>query len=394
MAWETALFTDVVSDVTSGNTKLKTQDYKKLGKYPVIDQGASLIGGYSDENISVKSPPPYVIFGDHTCSIKYVDFPFILGADGVKVLQPNTLVLDTKYLYFYLKSVELPNTGYDRHFKYLKRVQIPLPPLPEQQRIATLLEKVDHLRQLRQQALRRLDDLVQATFLEMFGDPVTNPKGWETELLSHIALVRSGVTKGRKLSLEEVVSVPYMRVANVQDGYLNLDEIKNISVLPSDVEKYALQSGDLLLTEGGDLDKLGRGAIWKSQIEHCIHQNHIFCVRLETEKVRPEYLSALVGSAYGKRYFLRQAKQTTGIASINSTQLKAFPVQKPSLSLQLSYEAAIKQINTQKHNHHTALTQLDTLFNALMQQAFTGQLQWNSNTVAQAQEQLRLPLPL
>ncbi len=283
------------------------------------------------------------------------------------------------------KAAAIP--GLNRNDVY--ELKISLPPLPEQQRIATLLEKVDHLRQLRQKSLCRLDDLVQATFLEIFGDPVMNPKGWKTDLLSQVAWVRSGVTKGRKLAPEEVISVPYMRVANVQDGYLSLDEIKNILVLPSDVEKYSLQLGDLLLTEGGDIDKLGRGAIWGNQIESCIHQNHIFCVRLKTKELRPEYLSALVGSAYGKRYFLKQAKQTTGIASINSTQLKAFPVQKPSLSLQLTYEDAIKQINTQKHHHQIALSQLDTLFNSLMQQAFTGQLKWRDDN--HTPQQLSLP---
>jgi type I restriction enzyme S subunit len=269
---------------------------------------------------------------------------------------------------------------------------IPLPLLHEQQRIAALLEKVDHLRALRRQALKRLDDLVQATFLEMFGDPVTNLKGWKTVSLSNLAMVRSGVTKGRKLNADEIVEIPYMRVANVQDGYLNLSEIKTIEVLPSDIKKYALESGDVLLTEGGDLDKLGRGAIWQNEIVPCIHQNHIFCVRLQPEYVMPEYFSSLIGSRYGKNYFFKQAKQTTGIASINSRQLKAFPVQVPPLELQKRYSKFVLTLEIKKNSYKGSLTKLDTLFNTLMHQAFSGELNWKEVEQTIGSGQLALPL--
>ena len=114
----------------------------------------------------------------------------------------------------------------------------------------------------------------------MFGDPVTNPKEWKEIKLKEISEIVSGVTKGRKLTGKSTIFVPYLRVANVQDGYLDLTEIKDIEVLPSDIEKYALQDGDILLTEGGDPDKLGRGTVWNGQIPMCIHQNHIFRVRV------------------------------------------------------------------------------------------------------------------
>ncbi len=126
------------------------------------------------------------------------------------------------------------------------------------------------------------EDLLRSVFLEMFGDPVTNPKGWEEAALTDVAEIVSGVTKGRKLGGKQTVFAPYLRVANVQDGYLNLSEIKEIEVLPTDIEKYRLLDGDILLTEGGDPDKLGRGTVWREHIEGCIHQNHIFRVRIRT----------------------------------------------------------------------------------------------------------------
>ncbi|WP_372935372.1 restriction endonuclease subunit S, partial [Mariniphaga sediminis] len=211
--------------------------------------------------------------------------------------------------------------------KWIEQYKIPLPPIAEQKRIATILDKADALRQRNKQLLAAYDELLQSVFLELFGNPVRNEQNWPVKLLSDVSEVVSGVTKGRKLKKEDVISLPYIRVANVQDGHLDLNEIKTIDALPKDLEKYRLFAGDILLTEGGDADKLGRGAVWKGQIDDCIHQNHIFRLRIKkNESLTEDYLSALIGSGYGKRYFLKASKQTTGIASINSTQLKKFPV--------------------------------------------------------------------
>jgi type I restriction enzyme S subunit len=144
----------------------------------------------------------------------------------------------------------------------------------------------------------------------------------------------SGITKGRKIDSTVTVEVPYMAVANVQDGSLKLDNVKKIEATPEEIHRYRLLPGDLLLTEGGDPDKLGRGAIWNGEITSCIHQNHIFRARKASEYVDMEYLAHLVSSPYGKQYFLRQSKQTTGIASINMGQLKRFPVPLPPLEEQ------------------------------------------------------------
>ena len=144
----------------------------------------------------------------------------------------------------------------------------------------------------------------------------------------------SGITKGRKIDSTVTVEVPYMAVANVQDGSLKLDNVKTIEATPEEIHRYQLMPGDLLLTEGGDPDKLGRCAIWNGEISSCIHQNHIFRARKASQHVDMEYLAHLVSSPYGKRFFLRQSKQTTGIASINMGQLKRFPVPLPPLEEQ------------------------------------------------------------
>ncbi|PLX10175.1 MAG: restriction endonuclease [Marinilabiliales bacterium] len=294
-------------------------------------------------------------------------------------LRPKSDILDNKYLYHYLNTDVFEFNAIqssagiaqkNMSTKWLEEHEIPLPPLPEQKHIAEVLDKADALRQKNKELLQDYNDLQQAIFLDMFGDPVTNPKGWETKMLSEVSEVVSGVTKGRKLIGKELITLPYMRVANVQDGHLVLDEIKTIDVLHSDFEKYKLISGDILLTEGGDPDKLGRGAVWNGEIENCIHQNHIYRVRITCKELNEIYLSTLIGSNYGKRYFLKAAKQTTGIATVNSTQLKKFPVILAPIKIQQDFKIATKNIEQQKEKAKESLAYSEELFGALVQKYF------------------------
>ncbi len=157
---------------------------------------------------------------------------------------------------------------------------------------------------------------------------------WPVVALGDVAEIRSGVTLGRILN-GPTVRLPYLRVANVQDGYLDLQIVKEIDILESEADKWLLQPGDILLTEGGDWDKLGRGAVWRGEIPRCIHQNHIFRVRTKPVEFDPDFLVFLIGSPYGKSYFQSASKQTTNLATINRRQLSDFKIFWPSLPEQL-----------------------------------------------------------
>lgn len=159
------------------------------------------------------------------------------------------------------------------------------------------------------------------------------PEGWIRCALSEVAEVRTGLAKG-KTNLIDPVELPYLRVANVQDGFIDLNEVKTISVERQNIARYALAPGDILMTEGGDFDKLGRGAVWNGTIDPCLHQNHVFSVRVDSKLVNPLFLSSLSGSPYGRTYFLSCAKRSTNLASINSSQLKSFPVLLPPVAEQ------------------------------------------------------------
>jgi type I restriction enzyme, S subunit len=182
--WKTLPFLEAVKDVTGGNSKIKQSDAKTIGVYPVIDQGQQENCGFIDNKDDLcQEELPTILFGDHTKIIKFIDYPFALGADGVKVLSPKAPI-DKKFLFYFLKTLKLPeNAGYSRHFKFLKEAVVPIPPLPEQNRIAAILDKADSLRRKNQQAIQLADQFLRAVFLDMFGDPVTNPKVWNIRSL-------------------------------------------------------------------------------------------------------------------------------------------------------------------------------------------------------------------
>jgi type I restriction enzyme S subunit len=155
------------------------------------------------------------------------------------------------------------------------------------------------------------------------------PEGWCWGNLGAITEIKGGITKGQKRSFGRMLrSVPYLRVANVQRGFLDLTEIKHIDATENEIEDLRLESGDILFNEGGDRDKLGRGWVWNGEINDCIHQNHVFRARPVSQGIRPRYIS-WYGNTFGQRYFMDEGKQTTNLASINMTKLSALPVPLP-----------------------------------------------------------------
>jgi type I restriction enzyme S subunit len=153
------------------------------------------------------------------------------------------------------------------------------------------------------------------------------PEHWQIKRLKHIANVQTGVAKGKDNEGKDTIEVPYLRVANVQDGYLSLDDVATIAIPREGLTRYSLQPGDVLMNEGGDFDKLGRGSVWLGEIDPCIHQNHVFAVR--PTKVSSAWLNAFTGSLAAQFYFMGRAKQSTNLASISSSNIMELPVAMP-----------------------------------------------------------------
>ena len=247
--------------------------------------------------------------------------------------------------------------------------------LSTQRQVVVALNTAKALIDKRIKGLRSLEGVEKNLFLHYFQRYLITESN-EFQTLDNIANVVSGITKGRKTREADLKEVPYLRVANVQDGYFDLLEIKTIEATASEIERYRIEKGDLLLTEGGDPNKLGRGDVWSEDETDFIFQNHLFRVRIkDRKKYLPSFLNALTGSDFGRAYFLKQAKQTTGIASINSRQMKAFPIPMVPMEEQAAFELEIKALKAMrvKLQHHS-LPELETLFQSLLQRAFHGDL--------------------
>ncbi|BCG95987.1 restriction endonuclease subunit S [Mesorhizobium sp. 131-2-1] len=222
-----------------------------------------------------------------------------------------------------------------------------VPPLPEQTAIAAFLDretgKIDTLVEEQKRLIELLKEKRQAVIshavtkglnpdvpmkasgVEWLGEV---PEHWDVKPLKLAASVQTGTAKGKDNSGKDTVRVPYLRVANVQDGYLDLTDVAEIEIPASDLDRYRLRKGDVLMNEGGDFDKLGRGHVWYGEIDPCIHQNHVFAVR--PREVSPEWLNAVTSSAYAQFYFMSRSKQSTNLASISSTNIMELPLVLPS----------------------------------------------------------------
>jgi type I restriction enzyme S subunit len=371
MSWKSAKLTAICNPK---QWKIISQNELYKSGYPVYGANGKM-GFFNEYN---HEEPVLLIGCRGTCGSIHISEPKSYTNGNAMACDNLDSTVNIKYLkYFFefrgFKDIVSGGVQPQITIQNLSRVEIPLPPLSTQKRIAEILDAADALRRKDQELLRKYDELAQAIFIDMIGDPVKNEK-YKRAPLSDVSEITNGVTKNGKLEHAEMITAPYMRVANVQDGYLDLKEIKDIRVAISDYYKYQLKKMDILLTEGGDPDKLGRGCIWMEEVPNSIFQNHLFRVRVNSPEIRPYYLAKLIGSKYGKKYFLKAAKQTTGIATINSSQLKAFPVIIPALNIQEEFERVNSQIDKVRSLCELNLAKSNQLFNSLLQQAFKGEL--------------------
>jgi type I restriction enzyme S subunit len=303
----------------------------------------------------------------------------MLFDNNVMGVIPQEERVDTTYLYFYLRTLDFyhlagKTTVPAIRKSTIEKLKIPLPPLEEQRKIAAILDKADGVRRKRKEAIRLTEELLRSTFLEMFGDPVTNPKGWEVIDLGKISQIQGGlqVTPARK---ELPLEVPYLRVANVYRDKLLLDEIKNIRVTSSELERINMKAGDILIVEGhGNKEEIGRSSVWDGSIENCVHQNHLIRVRLDPDKAEPIYISAYLNSAGGRCQLTKFGKTTSGLNTISTSNVKATKVLCPPIEMQKRYLDFQRKLTEAKNASVEHLEQSENLFNSLLQRAFRGEL--------------------
>ena len=310
------------------------------------------------------------------------------------VLRPDRHAIDADFLYFatqlesVMEGIAVMESGASypavRDVDVLDQV-VPLPPLPEQRKIAAVLNTIRTASLHQTQCEANATALKRAAIRELFTHGLRGeaqketeigpmPESWSIVSLEGCAFVQTGAAKGRKFGDAEVAQVPYLRVANVQDGHLDLMEVKSITIRKSEIDRYRLQHGDVVLTEGGDFDKLGRGFIWRSQLDLCVHQNHVFAVRTDRNRLLSDFFAYQAQSDYGKAYFLKVAHKTTNLACINTAKLKAFPVLIPTLREQREIVSILDAIDRKIDLHRRKREVLGDLFKTLLHRLMTGEI--------------------
>jgi type I restriction enzyme S subunit len=281
--------------------------------------------------------------------------------------------------------------------RLFEQFKVPLPPIDQQGQISEILSTVDEAIEQTEALIAKYQQIKAGLMHDLFTRGVTPdgqlrptraqvphlykesplgwiPREWEVQPLGVLAEIVSGVTLGSKSEISDGVGVPYLRVANVQDGYFDLKEVKTIHVSRLQFEKLQLKFGDVLMNEGGDFDKLGRGSVWQEEIKPCIHQNHVFRVRPRDGELRSYFLAFWSQSGMGKKYFVMSSKQSTNLASINSTQLNRFPVALPSLVEQERIEVRIMALNGHVDSLGQELAKLRQQKHGLMHDLLTGRV--------------------
>lgn len=266
-------------------------------------------------------------------------------------------------------------------------IRLPRPPREEQNLMATMISGAHRARQA---AVVKLEAAQQArsslvNTLFAWGLPgrhtefVTTkwlhyPKSWDRRPLWKLASIEAGFTKGRDLGASSTLTVPYVTVVNVQDGYLDLTSVSETLLKLTEVPDGLLKAGDVLMTEGGDRDKLGRGAIWDGQIDQCAYQNHIFRVRLDNDEYRAKLFHYLIQAVDSKAYFYAHAKQTSNLCTINSRELRRFEVAVPDIDEQ---DEMVRQLEAADGLVDAAMRQRDAaerLKGSLLQNLLTGRV--------------------
>lgn len=356
----------------------------------------------------------------NTLIVSRMNTPELVGATGLVEFAPDGVFLPDRlwqvyfdrksspaFFYYFTKSseyrgqVKIACSGTSASMQNLGQedfgsLLLAKPPVSEQTQIARFLDhettRIDALIEEQQRLIELLKEKRQAMIshavtkgldptvpmkdsgVEWLGEV---PEHWNVGVLRWYATIQGGIAKGKDYEGRETVVMPYLRVANVQSGYVDLTEVKEIAVLDSEVERYRLRAGDVLMNEGGDNDKLGRGTVWQAQIEPCLHQNHVFAIR-PVNLLKAEWLAAFTQSEQARAYFYLNSKQSTNLASISASNVMSLALPIPSLNEQQEILAYLEEDRLQHEQlTNVALSTVELLQerrSALISAAVTGKI--------------------
>ena len=433
--WTESTFGAVVSAISVNDKKLPRGQYLEAGRFPVVDQGQQFIGGYSnDESRVISEDLPVLVFGDHTRAFKYLNQPFVPGADGVKVLKPHGV--DAKWLFEIAHALEFPDKGYARHYQHLKSAKLLVPPLSEQRRIVAEIEKQFTRLEAGVAALRRVQanlkryraavlkaacegrlvpteaelqksegrgqkskaifetgaELLARILAErrqnwqgrgQYKEPSAPdtrklpplPGGWAWANVEQLGDVQLGRQRSPK-NVSKTYPTKYVRAANITERGIDVSDVLEMEFSPAERERFALRDGDIVLSEAsGSPSQVGKPAVWREELPLCCFQNTV--LRLRPVVVGPRYVLVAFQHFYANSVFAKVAGGV-GINHLGAEKFSAIPFPLPPLAEQTRIVAEVERRLSVVEELESVVTanllRATRLRQSILQKAFTGEL--------------------
>ncbi len=386
--WQVKKLGDVCDKISLNGLKIKQKDYLTEGNFPVVDQGQEIIGGYyNDEKLVVPTEPPYIIFGDHTKVKKFINFKFIAGADGVKVLKPHP-VYDPKFFFYLIHTVKIPDKGYARHFQFLEKEEIPIPPLPEQHAIVTkieeLLSDLENGKQQLQTAGQQLKIYRQSLLKWAFEGKLTNkdaedgelPQGWKWVTLGEICDPNRKCSYGVLVPGDHVENgITLLRVGDIDDyGRINRGNMKRIS--PSIASKFNrtfLQGGEVVISLVG---AIGRTAVVPASLKGANTARAVGVIPV-SKNVSAKFVEAMLRSPNKIKEHNDSshevARKTLNLEDVIKSKIPLPPFEEQQRIVEI-LESKLTICDKIEETINHSLQQAETLRQSILKKAFEGKL--------------------
>ena len=372
-------FLDVLADVTSKFNKIPNKDFINEGGYPIIDQGANLVAGYTNDiSVITDLGCPVIVFGDHTRILKFINYPFAIGADGVKVLSVDTEKAYPLYVFYFLKFFKIPSAGYSRHYKFLKEKKIALPKdIGDQKRIAKVLSQCEELIQKRKESIDLLDELLKSTFMEMFGEELKNkskenwlPLGQAIQLLADYHANGSYESLNAKITIKTEKNFALMvRTTDLEKNdfekdcrYLNEEEYNYLS-------KSKIFGNEIIITKIGSAGNVYLMPVLNRPVSLGMNA---FLLRLK-EDFEPIFIYYFLTSALGKSSIMRNVKGAV-TKTITKDAVREIKIPKIDPKKQNEYKVIVEKVQLIKKQLKESLKELENLYESISQSAFKGEL--------------------
>ncbi|HRI92077.1 MAG TPA: restriction endonuclease subunit S [Accumulibacter sp.] len=366
--------------------KLQTQDYRFSGLYPIIDQGQALIAGWTDDESGlITQGLPVVVFGDHTRAFKFIDFPFVRGADGTQVLKPK-FGIDPLFFFYALRAVDLPSRGYNRHFKALKEKEIAVPSDAEQADISRSLKLVEDTLAVQDQELQALEHCKRAAMRALFTRGLKGEAQKETEIgpvpeswdVVDFGAVREWLQYGTSTRCTYVpTNFPVLRIPNIEPGRVNAEDIKFGTLRADEAARYRLEDGDLIfIRTNGVIERLGACAVYAGEPEGALFASYLIRARLKLDWINPYFATHFFGSELGTSIVAGRATPAAdGKYNLNTGTIDRLPIPlPPTLDEQREIVAVLDAIDRKIDLHRRKRAVLDELFKALLHKLMTGEI--------------------